>query len=45
MPKSHIKRCNVVIYALFSGKFLYFGKCAGVKHLTNIMRGKIYVKR
>ena len=26
-----------MIYAFFSGKFLYFGKCAGVKHLTNIM--------
>ena len=21
----------------FTGKFQYFGKCAGVKHLTNIM--------
>ena len=24
---------------LFSGKILYFEKCAGVKHLTNIMSG------
>ena len=23
----------------FSGKFQYFGNCAGVKHLTNIMSG------
>ena len=24
----------------FSGKFQYFGKCAGVKQLTNIMSGR-----
>ena len=28
---------NVAIYALFSDKFLKFGKCACVKNLTNIM--------
>lgn len=28
---------NVAIYALFSGKFWYFGNCAGAKHLTSIM--------
>ena len=28
---------NVVIYALFWGKFLKFGKCACVKNLTNQM--------
>ena len=30
---------NVVIYALFWGKFLKFEKCACVKNLTNMMSG------
>ena len=25
------------MYCFFLGKFQYFGKCAGVKHMTNIM--------
>ena len=28
---------SLAIYAFFWGKFLKFGKCAGVKDLTNIM--------
>ena len=38
MPKFHIRslKCRD-LRAFISGKFQYFGNCAGVKHLTNIM--------
>ena len=37
--KFHVESVMSRFTRFSSGKFLYFGKCAGVKHLTNIMSG------